>query len=117
MFSSRKLSISVSVTLMLLNMEKKIAETADREQIRGAPVRRSDDIALVHQVLAASAYLVRRRPITLFGDGLPYPNDIAPRDLAVEAEQHEPAGAKQGQESAPSRPGIGEMVEDAAGRR
>jgi hypothetical protein len=30
---------------MFLNMEKKIAATADREQIRGAPVCRSNAIA------------------------------------------------------------------------
>ena len=56
---------------MFLNMEKKIAVTADGEQIRGAPVCRSNAIAQIHQVLAASAYLVCGRPITLFGDRLP----------------------------------------------
>jgi hypothetical protein len=56
---------------MFLNMEKKIAATADSEQIRGTPVCRSDASAWIHQVLAASAYLVCGRPITLFGDRLP----------------------------------------------
>ena len=97
-------------------MEQEIAALAGAEEI---PVPRRELrgrlAARHHHVLPESPDVVGAAAIAALGDESPCGDDMAARQLAVEADAHDPARAQDRDQHPPAGERVGEMVQHAAG--
>ena len=101
---------------MLLDMEQKIPTIAQVKEVLtvadfchlGIAVRSQSD-----DVLSASANVLRGCRIALLGNHGSSKNDMLARDLAIEADFHDPSRAQKIDQDLPTGQWIAKMVKDA----
>src|SRR5258708_37942404 len=88
---------------MLVGVEQKVAASADAEEIltHGHALERRA-VCAIEQLLPASADGIRGPAVTALRDEIARRHDVAPRDLAVEAEQHDTAGPQHREQRGPA---------------